>query len=246
MHSDRKRTSSITLDDPENGWSNDIEEVLDSIRNNACVMSEYHKKNYNYYKNQLKYYKIPVIIISGVNSVIAVGLQPYLDQGLISVSNCLLALLCGIIGSIELFLGISSGAESELKASKDFYILSIDIYKTLTLDRQRRPLAKEFLDHKYSEYSDLFKSSALIQSSKISDKLADVNLVCGSKPAKTITQVPLNNEIQPSNIEMVAHSKRKINKAATITTLMVEDTTQSEEEPIIDDNIEDETFSRNV
>jgi hypothetical protein len=236
MLSERKRTSSIILDDPEHGWSNDIEEVLDSIRNNASVMSEYHKKNYNYYKNQLKYYKIPVIIISGVNSVIAVGLQPYLDQGLISVSNCLLALLCGIIGSIELFLGISAGAESELKASKDFYILSIDIYKTLTLDRERRPTAKEFLDHKYSEYSDLFKSSALIQSSRINDKLADVNLVCSSKPAKTNTTLPVNNEIQPSNMDL-SPRKLRLKKAATITSLMVDDTTHIEE---------DETLSTNV
>jgi hypothetical protein len=169
------------IPDPNNGWSDDIEYVLDSIRHNAAVMSDYHKKNYAYYSGQLKYYKIPVIIISGLNSVTAVGLQPYVAQQHISVTNCLLALLCGIIGSIELFLGISAGAEAELKASKEFYLLSIDIYMTLSLDRQRRPMAKTYLDHKYSEYADLFRGSALIQNKKLTDKLSDVKLVCNNK-----------------------------------------------------------------
>jgi hypothetical protein len=168
------------IKDPDNGWSDDVENVLESIRHNATMLSNHHKKKYTYYNGQLKYYKIPVIIISGLNSVTAVGLQPYIDQQHISVTNCLLALLCGIIGSIELFLGISSGAEAELKASKDFYLLSIDIYLTLTLDRERRPPAKTYLDHKYTEYADLFRGSALIQK-KIIDKLSTVELVRNKK-----------------------------------------------------------------
>lgn len=182
--------------DPNNGWSNDIENVLESIRQNSVLMSEYHKKNYVYYNAQLKYYKIPIIIISGLNSVTAVGLQPYIAQQHISVTNCLLALLCGIIGSIELFLGISAGSETELKASKDFYILSIDIYMTLTLDRQRRPPAKTFLDHKFSEYSDLFKGSALINSKKVVDKLSSIQLTCANR------EIPFEPTNVPISIEL--------------------------------------------
>jgi hypothetical protein len=184
------------IKDPDNGWSDDVENVLESIRHNASVLSNHHKKNYTYYNGQLKYYKIPVIIISGLNSVTAVGLQPYIDQQHISVTNCLLALLCGIIGSIELFLGISSGAEAELKSSKDFYLLSIDIYLTLTLDRERRPPAKTYLDHKYSEYADLFRGSALIQK-KIIDKLSTVELVRTKK--SSVLDEPLGTRSSPSD-----------------------------------------------
>jgi hypothetical protein len=155
-------------------WSDDIEKVLESIRHNASVMSEYHKKNFIGFKSQLKYYKIPIIIISGLNSVIAVGLQPYMDQGIISGSNCLLALLCGIIGSIELFLGIQASMETELMASKNFYLLAVDIYKTLTLHRKHRSASgKEYLDEKYGEYTKLFENAQVIRS-KIKDKLATI------------------------------------------------------------------------
>ena len=190
--SDKNRDRSGSMNrvyDPDNGWSNDIETVLESIRHNSFVMSEHHKKNYHYFKGQLKYYKIPVIIISGLNSVIAVGLQPYLDQGIISGSNCLLALLCGIIGSIELFLGISAGMESELVASKNFYLLAIQIYKTLMLDRERRPVVgRDFLEEVYSEYTKYYGSSALITiSKKTKDKLAQIPLASVKSPSTPVS-----------------------------------------------------------
>jgi len=181
-------------------WSRDIEDVLESIRSNAAVMSKFHKKNYIYYKGQLKYYRIPVIVISGLNSVIAVGLQPYMEQGLISASNCLLALICGIIGSIELFLGLQSSMESELIASRNFYLLAIDIYKTLTLNRDRRTTSgKDFLEEKYSEYTKLYGNANLLRG-KIPDKLA-------SLPGVEITD--FGSDISSSDLESGRHSTKQ-------------------------------------
>jgi hypothetical protein len=61
--------------------------------------------------------------------------------------------------------------ENELISSKDYYILSIDIFKTLALSKEHRPIpAKEYLDKKYSDYVKLFENSNLL-SRKITDKL---------------------------------------------------------------------------
>ena len=79
-----------------------------------------------------------VIILSAINSVFAVGLQPYMEQSAISITNCFVSMICGIITSIELYLSIQSNMENELSASKDFYILGVDIYKTLNLNRENR------------------------------------------------------------------------------------------------------------
>jgi len=174
------------------GWSTDQEKVLESIRSNAAVMSKHHKKNYLALKGQLKYYRIPVIIISGFNSVAAVGLQPYLEQGLISASNCLLALICGIIGSIELFLGLQASMESELIASRNFYLLSIDIYKTLMLDRSRRiSIGKDFLEEKYGEYTKLFGVAQLLRG-KISDQLAHPCIPVGDFDYSSVSSSPID------------------------------------------------------
>jgi hypothetical protein len=155
----------------ETDWTSDIENVLDNIRINSVILSNEHKNKYFHLKTILRYFRLPVIIISGINSIVSVGLQPYVDQGIISIMTCLLALVCSIIGSIELYLAIQKGMENELVVSKDYYILSVDIYKTLTLSKNHRPIpAKDYLDKKYNDYIKLFENSNLL-AKELTDKL---------------------------------------------------------------------------
>jgi hypothetical protein len=152
-------------------WTPDIETVLELIRINSVLLSKEHKKRYFYLIEQLTYFRLPVIMLSSVNSIISVGLQPYISQGVISMMTCLLALLCSVIGSVELYFTIQKSMDNELTSSKDYYILSIDIYKTLSLGKEHRPMpAKEYLDTKYNEYVKLYENSNLLEK-KIIDKL---------------------------------------------------------------------------
>ena len=48
----------------------DIESLLDKIRQNCVIMSDYHKKRYLYLKEYLKVFKIPIIIFSSINKYI--------------------------------------------------------------------------------------------------------------------------------------------------------------------------------
>ena len=64
-------------------WTDDIDEVLNNIRINCVLLSKLHKQRYFELKSTLKYYRLPVIILNGANSIIAVGLQPYATQGAI-------------------------------------------------------------------------------------------------------------------------------------------------------------------
>jgi hypothetical protein len=155
----------------DNDWSLDIENVLENIRINSVILSKEHKRRYFYLKENLKYYRLPVIVLSGINSIVSVGLQPYIDQGIISVVTCLLALICSIIGSIELYLAIQKGMENELICQRDYYLLSIDIFKTNSLSNEHRPIpAKEYLEKCYNTYCKLIESSNAVSKS-VEDKL---------------------------------------------------------------------------
>lgn len=140
-------------DDNPLEWSADEEGILKVISEKCFLMSEYHKKKYLKLQNKLKYYKIPVIIISGINSVIAVGMSEYLPQNVISATNCILALICGIIGSIELYLKLSDNMNREFMCGRDFYLLHIDIKKTLALRHNNRRVAGSvYLNTIYTKY----------------------------------------------------------------------------------------------
>jgi len=157
-----------------NGWSCDVESILENIRINCVVLSTQHKKKYIFFKGYLKYFRIPVICISGFTSIFSVGLQPYCDQSLISAITCVLSLSCSIIGSIELFLSIQSNMEDELIASKDFYLLGIEIFKMLSLARQNRGVdGKVFLEDKFATYQKLIENNSPIQKS-LKDNLSPI------------------------------------------------------------------------
>jgi hypothetical protein len=156
-------------------WSKDIENILDSIRQNSIVMNEEHKKRYIMLEGRLRYFRLPIIIISGINSVVSIGFQAYLGQQTISVVTCLLSLGCGIISSIELYLAIQRQMESELLACKDFYLISTRIFTTLSLNIENRKIdGMDFFEEIFSEYTNLMQKSIII-ADKIDDKLIPID-----------------------------------------------------------------------
>ena len=166
---------------------NDIEIVLENIRKNSVLLSAQHKKRYLYLKHILQYFRLPIIVISGITSVCSVGLQTYMDQSTISAVTCLLGLSCGIIGSVELFLGIQSQMENELLMSKDFYLLSIDIYKILSLESGNRNIdLRAYLDERFSMYSKLFENCNMIDK-RIMDNLTPIESSLASLASSSLT-----------------------------------------------------------
>ena len=184
-------------------WSDDIDKVLDSIRINCVILSNLHKQRYFELQSSLKYYRMPVIILNGINSIFAVGLQPYIYQGTISLTNSLIALTCGIIGSIELYLGIQKRLENDMVSQRDYYLLGIDIYKTLSLDKANRPIpAKDFLEKSYNVYTKLIESSSTLAKVK-GDKLIPIEFD-NTIENIVLTPVPKKGgvDISPRNIDL--------------------------------------------
>ena len=156
-------------------WENstDTEKILEKIRVNSVQMSNSHKAKYFTFKRLIKWFKVPTIVLSSIGSVSSVGLTNYLDQQHISVLVCGLALFVSILNSIEMFLKINESMEQELEHSKLFYNLSINIQKTLLLDRENRSVeASVFLERSYSEYVKLMEQSNLLLN--VQDNLTEI------------------------------------------------------------------------
>ena len=168
----------------------DIENLLENIRLNCVFLHKEHKKRYLKLKQTLKYYKLPVICLSAVNSLLSVSLQNYVEQGIISISCAIVSLICGVIGSVELYLQIAANMESELITSKDYYLLGIDIFKMLSLRNSNRNVdLKAFLDEKFQVYQKLIENSNILEK-KVLDQLC---------PVPVMTQTTLSQSQSPSN-----------------------------------------------
>lgn len=157
-------------------WSEDIEKILENIRLNSIILSTYHKDRYYHYKGHLKYFKLPLIVLSSITSIASVGMTPYMEQGDISLLTCLLSLVSAILASIELYLGIQKNMEQELIASRNFLLLAYSIYKVLNLKEEHRvEKGRLFLDETYNEYIKLVENANLTKSKRMKDALAPID-----------------------------------------------------------------------
>lgn len=141
-------------------WTEGIFDVLDRIRVNCYELSEIHSYKYAYYKEIAKAYRIPIIVLSGINTFAAVGLDGALDPQYIGIITSLISLACGIITAVELYLNIQKRMENELISHKEYYKLSLEIYKTIKIEADKRGVdGKTFLDDKFNAYEKLLQNS---------------------------------------------------------------------------------------
>jgi len=152
-------------------FTSDIESVCENVRINAVIMSDFHKRRYEYLKSYLKWFKIPQIFLSSLNVFFSVGMNEFLTQNYISLLTMGVSMICGILNSLELFMEIEKTMSKELVVSKEFYILSTDIFKVLALERTNRIVdGKTFMDDIYNRYIKLYEQSNLLNK-KIKDSL---------------------------------------------------------------------------
>ena len=184
----------------DSNHSSDIESILDKIRRNSIQLNYCHKKKYETLKNKLIYFRIPTIVLSSINSVFSVGLIAYMPQQDVSIINCIISLVCGIIVSVELYLQIEKEMAVEYDVSKSYYLLSIEIQRFLLTKRENRTIdCQPFLDKSYNQYTKLFENSRLLKKS-IHDNLTDLQ-TDDKLPGITITpsQSAASNSIRLNN-----------------------------------------------
>lgn len=209
-------------------WTESIERILDKMRINCVNLSEYHMFKYRRYKRYLMFFRIPIIVLSGANVFTSVGLQSYISQPSISIINSISSLICGIITSVELFLNIQKKMETDLVSHKDYYRLSIDIFKVISLERSIRKVdGKTFLDQKFSEYEKLIKGSNVFDSEYIFDTISSQFPVVPS-----ITQF-MDNEQKELDNNMFKIAKSFGNKVCNIPSYLVPHSRQKKREKYI-------------
>jgi hypothetical protein len=158
-------------DETLDGWSRDIETILDNLLDNVNKLQEQHRQRYLQSQSLLIFFRIPLIILSSLNSVFSVGLTNYLEQNIVSTLNCLISLICACISSVELFLNINKNMEASLQSYHGYKLLGIKISSCRKLNREHREKnAIGFLNECISEYKNLLEQSTVLLTD-LDDKL---------------------------------------------------------------------------
>jgi hypothetical protein len=102
-----------------------------------------------------------------------------------------------ILGSVKLYLNISQNLENESNMSREFYVLSVEIFKQISLPtEQRNTNGIEFLNSKYSQYIKLYEESNLLKKQYKKDTLTkiDKHLIAEFSDAGSVSS---NEPVEP-------------------------------------------------
>ena len=158
-----------------NNWNDNVMGILDKIRRNSYAMSEKHRKRYIEFSSMSKYFDLPVIVCSVFSSSFS-GLNS-VPVGKATMITTSISMFIAVLTSIKLYLNLSSNINEEISLSKDFYILSIDIFKITQLnqdDRHIDPL--DFVNGCYSRYIKLIEASSLLRKNIKNDELVNIDI----------------------------------------------------------------------
>lgn len=158
-----------------NTWNTELVTLLDKIRLNAYVMSEKHRKRFIMFTSWSKYFDLPIIICSVFSSSFSsLGTIPLQQSNLITTS---ISMFIAVLTSIKLYLNLSSNINDEIALSKDFYILSVSIFKIIKLNEQDRKVDPlDFLNSNYNQYIKLIEQSSLLQHNIKKDELINIEI----------------------------------------------------------------------
>jgi hypothetical protein len=151
-------------------WNIEMINILNKIRLNSITLSNKHRMIALQYQSMSKYFDIPIIVLSTVSSSLgSLEYMPTDDKGSITL---FISMFITILTSVKLYLNITSNLNNEISLSRDFYILSVDIYKNLNLQEKDRPNGKQFLNDCYNQYIKLTEQSNLFNKIKKDELLA--------------------------------------------------------------------------
>ena len=140
-----------------NNWDDNIINILQRIRLNSVALNKKHISRYIYYNYCSRYFDIPIIIFS-VFSASFTSLD-VIEPSMNIIITTSISMAITILSSIKLYLNLSNGINDEIQLSKAYYILSINIFKQLSL-KQGDP--KIFLEESFNEYSKLTEQSSIL------------------------------------------------------------------------------------
>jgi hypothetical protein len=171
----------------QNYWTKSQLDFLHKLKAQCLEYGEFNRKQVNKYTTTNTHFNIPILVLSGLNSFVALGLQPFVKQEYISIINSVLSLTCGILSSTALYMKYNEKINTCVSCSHDLNDLHATIFKELSLDEDSRSMdGKDFCNKMFDEYTKIMQKHLVpkkhIQMFLLTDKEKQYNDVSTLQP----------------------------------------------------------------
>jgi len=153
-------------------WTKSTEDLLVSWADIALCYTWIFDKSYRRFNNINYRYTIPIIVMSTVTGTISMSLNSLLNENQVKTGQIVLGginIFIGILSTLQNFFRYAQLSEAHLTATRDWAKLHRNIKIELSIERQNRKPASEFVRSARQEYERLLNSRPVIPSSILMD-----------------------------------------------------------------------------
>lgn len=153
-------------------WTKSTEELLVSWADIASCYTWIFDKSYRSY-NRVNYkFTIPIIVMSTITGTLSMSLNNLLSENQVKAGQVVIGgvnIFIGILSTLQNFFRYAQLSESHLSATRDWAKLHRNIKIELSIERQNRKPAIEFVRYARQEYERLLNSRPVIPSNILMD-----------------------------------------------------------------------------
>lgn len=188
-------------------WNQQTNAILEKIRLNSIKLSNKHRQTALSIQHSSRYFDLPVIVMSVVSS--SMGSNEYVPEKDKNSVNLFISMIVTILTSIKLYLNINNSLNQEISLSREYYVLSIDIYKNLNMPLEVRPDPTQFLNECYSQYVKLIEQSTLNNKIK-KDELIRIEAYENEEDTLSSSSSSGSSTSTPTNVKSYLQERRNI------------------------------------
>lgn len=161
-----RRRATVTPAEFNRQWEA-AETILERIKHSCYRSHILYKQRYLVSRERLTLFDVPIIVFSSVNSVLIAGGKNFIDEDVIEITTCMLALATGIIQALRTFFKVDENRENCLTSYKDLFRLFCEISIILDQPRVTRGVdPQKFMADKSSEYKEIMNKAIVLEYKK--------------------------------------------------------------------------------
>jgi hypothetical protein len=150
-------------------WDESVEGLLQKYCDEAQTREALHRRSYYMYKKMTTCFNLPVIVLSCLSGSLQFLSKGYPDiEQHIVTGTASLSILTGIISAVSSYLKLGESTSKHETSSNAWLLFHNEVKHQLSLRRDKRQDAEEFLQNCKTQYDRLFELSPICSSDMIS------------------------------------------------------------------------------
>ena len=153
----------------EKNWDESFELLLEKYADECAIREQLHRRSFYYYSKWNNRLQLPIIILSAISGSLQFLSQSFegLEKQIITTTGSL-SVLVSLISAISTYLKFGESKKIHEQANNSWLNLYHKIRFQLSLKRELREEAHEFVKNVLTNYNHLFEISPIIKQSLIS------------------------------------------------------------------------------